>query len=163
MRDVLESAPAIGNLLVLGERIGDQRKGPLIGLERFRQRLRRCLALFAGAVLQQVQRRFDRQLLGPDLEAQCGDGLIKQPVPGGVTALGFLVKQLLDAILQLIRLVLAPILPPPPAFRHFGPSLPPPSRAVCSASLPLESVSNATHSESIFSRSRVTSGASIPE
>jgi len=30
--DVLETAPAIGNLLVLGERIGDQRERPLVGL-----------------------------------------------------------------------------------------------------------------------------------
>jgi hypothetical protein len=51
--DVGEAAPAVGNFLVLGERIGDQREGPHIGLEGFRQRLRRRLALFAGAVLQQ--------------------------------------------------------------------------------------------------------------
>ena len=112
IRDILESAPAIGNLLVLGERIGDERKGPLVGLEGFRQRLRRRLALFAGAILQQAQGRLDRQFLAADLEAQARDGLIEQPVPGGVTALGFLVKQLLDAILELIRLVLAQILDP---------------------------------------------------
>ena len=112
IRDILEAAPAIGNLLVLGERIGDERKGPLIGLEGFRQRLPRRLALFAVAILQQAQRRLDREFLGPDLEAQARDGLVEQPVPGGIAALGFLVKQLLDAILELIRLVLAQILDP---------------------------------------------------
>ena len=110
--DVRKTAPAIGNLLVLGERVGDERKGPLIVLEGLRQRLACRLALFRRAVLQEVERRLDRQLLGPDLEAQAGDGLVEQPVPGGITALGFFVKQLLDAILELIRLVLAQILDP---------------------------------------------------
>ena len=112
IRDILEAAPAVGDFLVLGERVGDQRKGALIGLEGFRQRLRRRLALFAVAVLQQIQRRLDRKLLAADLEAQAGDGLVEQPVPGGIAALGFLVEQLLDAVLELIRLVLAQILDP---------------------------------------------------
>ena len=118
IRDVLEAAPAVGNLLVLGERVGDQRKGALVGLEGLRQRLRRRLALFRRAVLQQVQRRLDRQLLAADLEAQAGDGLVEQPVPGGIAALGFLMKQLLDAVLELIRLVLAQILDPRPVMRR---------------------------------------------
>src|SRR3978361_512790 len=113
IRNVREAAPTVGDLLVLGERVGDQREGSLIGLERFSQRLRRRLALFAGAILQQVQRWFDRQLPGADLEAQARDGLIEQPVPGAVTALGFFMEQLLDTILELIRLVLAET--PPPA------------------------------------------------
>ena len=118
IRDVLEAAPAVGDLLVLGERVGDQRKGPLVGLEGFRQRLRGRLALGAVAILQQVQRRLDRELLGPDLETQARDGLVEQPVPGGIAALGFLVKQLLDAILELIRLVLAQVLDPRPVMRQ---------------------------------------------
>ena len=112
IRNIRKAAPAIGNLLVLGQRVGDQRKGPLIVLEGLRQRLACGLALFRRAVLQKIQRRLDRQLLGPDLEAQAGDGLVEQPVPGGIAALGFFVKQLLDAILELIRLVLAQILDP---------------------------------------------------
>ena len=40
IRDILEPAPAVGNFLVLGERVGDQRKGPLIVLEGLCQRLR---------------------------------------------------------------------------------------------------------------------------
>ena len=114
IRDILETAPAIGNLLVLGERVGDERKSPLIVLEGLGQRLPCSLALFRRAVLQQIERRLDRQFLGPDLEAQAGDGLVEQPVPGGIAALGFFVKQLLDAIFELIRLVLAQILDPRP-------------------------------------------------
>ena len=97
-----------------------ERKGPLVGLEGLGQRLRRRLALCAVAILQQIQRRLDRQLLGPDLEAQARDGLVEQPVPGGIAALRFLVEQLLDAILELIRLVLAQILDPRPVMRQFG-------------------------------------------
>ena len=119
IRNILETAPAIGNFLVLGERVGDQRKGPLIGLERLRQRLPRRLAFFTGAVLQQVQRRLDRKLLTADLEAQRRDGLIEQPVPRRVAALGFLVKQLLDTIFELIWLVLAQILDPGAVMSEF--------------------------------------------
>ncbi len=118
--DILEAAPAVGNLLVLGERVGDERKGPLVGLERLGQCLPGRLALCAVTVLQQVQRRLDRQFLGRDLEAQARDGLVEQPVPGGIAALGFLVKQLLDAILELIGLFLAQILDPRPIMRQFG-------------------------------------------
>ena len=66
--DVLETAPAIGDLLVLGERIGDQRKGPLVGFEGFRQRLGCRLALLPRAILQQVQRRLDREFFAPTLK-----------------------------------------------------------------------------------------------
>ena len=113
-RNVLEAAPAIGNLLVLGERVGDQRKGALVVLEGLRQRLAAALRLSGVAVLQQVQRRLDRELLAADLEAQRRDGLVEQPVPGGIAALGLLVKELLDPVLELIRLVLAQILDPRP-------------------------------------------------
>src|SRR5204862_6853966 len=84
----------------------------LIGLEGRGQRLCRLFALFAGAVLQQVQRRLDRQFCASDLKTQAGDGLIKQSVPGGISALRLLVKQLLDAILELIGPVFAQVLDP---------------------------------------------------
>ena len=114
IRDVLKAAPAVGDFLVLGERVGDQREGALIGLEGFRQRLRRGLALFRGALLQQRQRRLDREFLAPDLEAKRRNGLIELPVPGAVSRLRLLMEQLLDAVLKLIRLVLAQILDPGP-------------------------------------------------
>ena len=114
IRDVLKTAPAVGDFLILGERVGDQRKGALIGLEGFRQRLRRGLALFRRAVLQQRQRRLDRQFLAANLETQACDGLIELPVPCGISADGFLMEQLLDPILELVRLVLAQILDPGP-------------------------------------------------
>ena len=120
IRDIPEAAPAIGNLLVLGQRIGHQRERPLIGLEGLRQRLRRRPALLTGAVLQQTERRLDRQFPSRNLEAQAGNGLIEQPIPGRVAALGFFMEQLLDAILELIRLVLAQVLDPGPIMPELG-------------------------------------------
>ena len=120
IRDILEAAPAIRNLLVLGERIGDEREGSFIGLEGLGQRLPRGLALFARAILQQLQRRLDRQLAVTDLEAQSRNGLVEQPVKGAVTCLGFFMKQLLEAILELIRLFLAQILDPRTIMTEFG-------------------------------------------
>ena len=119
VRDIGKAAPAVGNVLVLGERVGDQRKGALIGLEGLCQRLRGRLALLAVAILQEIERRLDRQLLARHLEAQRGDGLVEQPVPGGITGLGFFVEQLLDAVLELIRLVLAQVLDPRPVMPEF--------------------------------------------
>ena len=118
IRDILETAPAVGNFLVLGERIGDQRKGSLVRLERLRQRLRRGFSLFTCTILQQGQRWLDGELFAADFEAQAGDGLVEQPVPGGITALRFLMEQLLDAVLELIRLVLAQILDPRAVMRQ---------------------------------------------
>ena len=106
----MEAAPAIGNFLVLGERISDKRKGPLVGLEGFRERLRRRLALRRRPILQQVQRRLDRLLLAADLESQARNGLVEQPVESPVTGLGFFMKQLLDAVFKLVGLVLEEIL-----------------------------------------------------
>ena len=80
IRHILESAPAIGNLLVFCKRVGDQRKGPFVGLEGFRNRLRRRPAFFARAILQQSQGRLDRQLPAADLETQemvCSNNLFQ--------------------------------------------------------------------------------------
>ena len=118
--DICKTAPAVGNFLVLGERVGDQCKGALVGLEGLCQRLRRRLALLTGAVLQQVERRLNRELLGSDFKTERRDGLVEQPVPGRITALRFLVKQLLDTVFELIRLVLAQILDPGPEVPEFG-------------------------------------------
>jgi hypothetical protein len=43
--DVLEAAPAVGDFLVLGERVGDQREGRILSLKVLRQRLGRLRAL----------------------------------------------------------------------------------------------------------------------
>ena len=50
--DIGKAAPAVGNILVLGERIGDERKQPDVGLEGLRQRFGRGLALLLVGILQ---------------------------------------------------------------------------------------------------------------
>jgi len=109
-----EAAPAIGYLLVLGKNIGDQCKGSQIFLECLGERLRSRLARRRTRILHQVERRLDRKRFRPDFEAQAGDGLVEQPVPSRIRRHRLLVEELLDAILELIGLVLADILQPRP-------------------------------------------------
>ena len=118
--DVLEAAPAVGDFLVLGERVGDQREDAQIVLEGLRQRLRCGTALAHVRVLHQGERRLDRKRLAVDLEAQRADGLVEQAVPGARTGHRLLVEQLLDAILELIRLLLAHVLDPRPVMAERG-------------------------------------------
>ena len=82
--DVGEAAPAVGDFLVLGERVGDKREFLHVTLERMRQRLCRRLALFPRPVLQEIERRLDGQSFSLHLEAQIGDGRIELPIPGGI-------------------------------------------------------------------------------
>ncbi|MGY4302282.1 hypothetical protein ACVWXN_010377 [Bradyrhizobium sp. i1.4.4] len=118
IRDVLEPTPIVGDVLVLGERVGDQRKGALIGLEGLCQRFGRSLALCAVTVLQEIERRLDRELFGADLEAQAGDGLVEQPVEGGIAGLRLLEEELLELVVELVRLLLAQILDPRTVIRE---------------------------------------------
>jgi thiamine monophosphate kinase len=66
--DILETAPAVGDLLVLGERVGDQREGRQVLLERLCKRMKSLLPLRPVMILQQIQRRLDRQVLAIDRE-----------------------------------------------------------------------------------------------
>ena len=118
--DVLEAAPAVGDFLVLGERVGDQREGPQVFLEGLGQRLGRGFPLLAVGVLQQIERRLDGQRLAADPEAQRGDGVVILPVPGGIAGHRFLVEQLLDPVLELVGLVLAHVLEPRPVVAERG-------------------------------------------
>ncbi len=121
-RDVVEAAPAVGDFLVLGERVGDQRERAQIFLEGFRQRIRGGLAFACRRILQQVQRRLDGERLTVDLETQIRNRAVEHPVPGGIGRHGFFVEQLLDAIFKLVRLLLAHVIEPRPvmAERRIG-------------------------------------------
>jgi hypothetical protein len=68
---VLEAAPAVGNLLVLGERVGDQREQADVVLEHLGQRLRCRAAFVAIRMHQEIEGRLQRQRLrlAFDLEA----------------------------------------------------------------------------------------------
>ena len=103
--DVLEAAPAVGDFLVLGERVGDQREGSEVLAEGRGQRFGRLPAHLAVGILQPVQRRLQKHLLAADVEAQLGHRLVEQPVPGAAPGHRLLVEQLLDAVLELVGLV----------------------------------------------------------
>src|SRR5262245_57304669 len=110
--NVLEAAPAIRNLLVLRERIGNQRKWPQILLEGFGERLGSRLAFLAIGVLQEIERWLDRHRLSRELETQNRDGFVEKPIPGGIAGHRFLVEEFLESILELVWLFLANILDP---------------------------------------------------
>jgi hypothetical protein len=82
--NVGEAAPAVGDFLVLGENIGDQGEGPQLRLEGGGERLRRRPAYLFVPILQQIERRLDRQRFRADSKAQTGDGLVEQPVPSRI-------------------------------------------------------------------------------
>src|SRR5260370_28606532 len=114
VRNVTETAPTVGDFLVLGENIGDQRKRSQVLLERLGERLRRRLAHCRARIPHEIERRLDRERLRADLAAQAGDGLVKQAVPRRQASPRPLMKELLDAVLELVRLVLADVFDPRP-------------------------------------------------
>ena len=118
--DVGEAAPAVGDFLVLGERVQDQRELRHVVLERVRERMRCGFALFAVAVLQEIQRRLDGERLARHLEAQIGDGGVELAIPRRVRRHRLFVKQLLDAILELVRPIPAHVIEPRPVMAERG-------------------------------------------
>ena len=118
--DVGKTAPAVGDFLVLGQRIHDQRELRHVVLERVRERLRRAFAFCAVAVLHEIQRRLDGERLARHLEPQIGDGGVELAVPRRVRRHRFFVKQLLDAIFELVRPIAAHVLEPRPVMAEHG-------------------------------------------
>ena len=112
VRDVLEAAPAIGNLLVLGEGIRDQRKVTEVLLEHLGKRRGRSPAPFLLWVLKQIERQFDRKVFAIHVETERRDRLVEETVPGADPRHRFFVEQLLDAILKLVGLLFAHVLDP---------------------------------------------------
>ena len=111
---VLEAAPAVGDLLVLGERVGDQGEEADVVLEHLGQRLGRRTALAPVRVHEEMQRRLERGRLrlAVDLEAQRRHGLAEQPAPGPAPRHRFLAEQALEPLLELIGLLLAQVVEP---------------------------------------------------
>ena len=111
---VLEAAPAVGDLLVLGERVGDEGEQADVVLEHLRQRLRGGLAARTVGVREEIQGGLQgqRRRLALHLEAQAGHGLVEQPVPGAAGGERLLVEQPLQPLLQLVGLLLAQVIEP---------------------------------------------------
>src|SRR6188508_2588415 len=95
--DILEATPAVGDFLVLGERIGDVGEEAEIRLERRRERVGGGVALRLVRILEEVKGRLDRQRLTVDLEAEARHRLVEEPVPGAASGHRLLVEELLDA------------------------------------------------------------------
>ena len=97
-------APAVLNLFLFRQRVGDTGEEAEIGLEHFRQRGGGGDPFFAIGVGKEVQRAFGVQFLAVHVEGQPRHRLIKQAVPGGgaddahVVLIGFqLIRQLVRA------------------------------------------------------------------
>ena len=102
-----ELAPAVLDLLLLGERVGDAGKEGQARLEHHRQRPGGGLAPAAVAVGEQVQRGLEAQRLAGDVEFQPRQGLVEQPVPGGGADHGLVVQEPLELVRELVGLHLA--------------------------------------------------------
>jgi hypothetical protein len=119
---ILEAAPAVGNLLVLSERVGDQREETRVLLEDLGQRLGRRLPLGGIGMHQEIERRLQRGRLrlSLHLEAQPRHGLAEEPAPGAVRGDRLLVEQALQLLVQLVGLLLAQVVDPRLVARQCG-------------------------------------------
>ncbi len=114
IRHVLETAPAIGDFLVLRERVGDEREVAQVCRQRLGEGLGGVLAHGLVGILHLVQGRLDGEFLAAHIEPQRRDGLVEEAVPGAAAGHRLFMKELLDLVVELIRLVLAQILDPGP-------------------------------------------------
>ena len=105
----------------LASDVGDQREGAQVVLEGLGERLRGGLARRSrsGPACRLSVGSIASDLL-PTLKRRRRDGLVEQPVPGRIGRHRLLVEQLLDAVLELIGLVLADVFEPRPVVPERG-------------------------------------------
>ncbi len=114
----MKTAPAVGDFLVFGERIGDQRKQAQVLIEGLCQRVGRGLSFFAISILKEVKGCLQREAFAVHIKAKRGHSLIEKPVPGGGAGDRFFQEELLDLVIKLVRLVFAQVLYPGPVMRE---------------------------------------------
>ena len=119
-RRAIVVAPAVDDLLVLGERVRHQREQPDVTPENLPDRPPGRLTHRPVLVRKLVQRRTHRQLLAADADPQPGDRLIEQPGPGRRAGDLLFVQQFLQRVLQLVRAEHAQIAQPGPVARQSG-------------------------------------------
>lgn len=102
--NVGELAPAIFDLFVFGECIGDKRQRADIGFKGFSKRMGGLFASLAVAVRQTAQRCLQRLCLAINLEGEARERLIIKPVPCATTRHALFMQQRLKLVGQLIRL-----------------------------------------------------------
>jgi hypothetical protein len=78
-----EAAPAVLDLLFLGERVVDAREGAGVLAEDLGERVEGGLALCAVLLGEEVEGALDAQGLAVHLELERGDRLVEELVPGG--------------------------------------------------------------------------------
>ena len=99
----LESAPLVLDLLVLGQRVGDEREGAHVLAEHGAQRLRRLLAHLAVLVREQVERVCAGERLAAHGEAKRRHGLVEEAHPGRAARDLLLVQEALHLVRELER------------------------------------------------------------
>ncbi len=118
-RDRLGVAPPlVVDLLVLGERVGDQREQPDVLAENLAQRLGGLAPHRAVAVAEPVEHLGGRELLAVHRKPQPRHGLVEQPGPGGPSGDVFLVQELLQVVGQLMVAECPGIAQPGPEMRQ---------------------------------------------
>ena len=110
--------PRVDDLLVLRQRVGDQREQPDILAERLADRTPRGLAHRTVAIRQLVQRGADGQFLAAQRHPHRRDRLIEQPAPRAAPGHLLLVQQLLQFVGQLVRPEHAQVAQPGPPLRQ---------------------------------------------
>src|SRR5262249_54449004 len=116
----LEAAPAILDLLVLGEGVGDESKGADILAEHRAEALRRLLAQRRIMLREEMQCLSAGEILAVDREAQPRHGLVEETDPGGAAGDRFLVQQLLDLVGELVAAEGAGVAQPGRVMRERG-------------------------------------------
>ncbi len=110
--NIRKTTPAVGNFLVLGKCIGDQREDAQVFAKGLGKGLRRLFADSTIGVLKQIKRLLNRQFFAINIKTQARHGFIEQTVPGAVPGDRLFMEQLLELVFQLIRLIKTQIFQP---------------------------------------------------
>ena len=111
---VRELAPAILQLLVLGERVGDQGEQADVASQHLGDGARRTLAPGAIVVLQQIEDLGAGQLPPVVRKPERPHGFVEQPGPGAPPGDRLLVQDALDLVVELVRAKAAHVADPGP-------------------------------------------------
>ena len=98
----LIAPPAVLDLLVLGQGVGDQRQERALAFQHPGDFLGGAASALAVGIAEAVQRLFQGHALALDLEAEPGHGLVEEPHPGGPPGDVFFVQQRLQPVFQLV-------------------------------------------------------------
>ena len=100
--DVGEAAPLVGDRLVLRQHVGDEGEEADVLLEGDGERGSGGGPFLLLRLGEPVQRFLQRQAFAGDIEAQRRQRFVEKPVPGAAPGHGFLVEELLDAVVELV-------------------------------------------------------------